>query len=67
MLLDFTDDWQVGKVHLAQTLYIFLARTMYSSEVANIYNSAEYKQGLEMCRVQFPYEEIVTWLKRCRF
>ena len=52
MLLDFTDGWQVGKVHLAQTLYIFLARTMYSSEVANIYNSAEYKQGLEMCRVQ---------------
>lgn len=67
MLLDFTDDWQVGKVHLAQTLYIFLARTMYSSEVANIYNSAEYKQGLEMCRVQFPYEEIVTWLKDVDF
>lgn len=67
MLLDFTDDWQVGKVHLAQTLYIFLARTMYSSEVANIYNSAEYKQGLEMCRVQFPYEEIVKWLKDVDF
>lgn len=67
MLLDFTDGWQVGKVHLAQTLYIFLARTMYSSEVANIYNSAEYKQGLEMCRVQFPYEEIVKWLKDVDF
>lgn len=67
MLLDFTDDWQVGKVHLAQTLYIFLARTMYSSEVANIYNSAEYKQGLEMCRVQFPYDEIVKWLKDVDF
>lgn len=67
MMLDFTDDWQVGKVHLVQTLYIFLARTMYSSEVANIYNSAEYKQGLEMCRVQFPYEEIVKWLKDVDF
>ena len=67
MLLDFTDDWQVGKVHLVQMLYIFLARTMYSSEVANIYNSAEYKQGLEMCRVQFPYEEIVKWLKDVDF
>lgn len=67
MLLDFTDDWQVGKVHLAQTLYIFLARTMYSSEVANIYNSVEYKQGLEMCRVQFPYDEIVKWLKDVDF
>lgn len=67
MLLDFTDDWQVGKVHLVQMLYIFLARTMYSSEVANIYNSAEYKQGLEMCRVQFPYDEIVKWLKDVDF
>lgn len=67
MMLDFTDDWQVGKVHLVQTLYIFLARTMYSSEVANIYNSAEYKQGLEMCRVQFPYEEIVKWFKDVDF
>ena len=67
MLLDFTDDWQVGKVHLVQMLYIFQARTMYSSEVANIYNSAEYKQGLEMCRVQFPYEEIVKWLKDVDF
>lgn len=67
MLLDFTDDWQVGKVHLVQTFYIFLARTMYSSEVANIYNSAEYKQGLEMCRIQFPYDEIVKWLKDVDF
>lgn len=67
MLMDFTDDWQVGKVHLVQTLYIFLARTMYSSEVANIYNSAEYKQGLEMCHVQFSYEEIVKWLKDVDF
>lgn len=67
MLLNFTDDWQVCKAHLVQTLYIFLARTMYSSVVANIYNSAEYKQGLEMCRVQFPYDEIVKWLKDVDF
>ena len=67
MLLNFTDDWQVCKVNLVQTLYIFLARTMYSSVVANIYNSAENKQGLEMCRVQFPYEEIVKWLKDVDF
>ena len=67
ILLEFTDDWQVCKAHLVQTLYIFLARTMYSSEVANIYNSAEYKQGLEMCRVQFPYDEVVKWLKDVDF
>ncbi len=61
------EDWFASKERIVGTLYLFLARTMYSSEVANIYNSVEYKQGLEMCRIQFSYDRIVKWLENVDF
>lgn len=61
------EKWYESKVRIAKIFYIFLARIMYSSEVANIYNCAEYKQGLEMCHVQFPYDIISNWLENIDF
>lgn len=56
------EKWHTEKSRIAGILYLFLARTMYSSEVVTIFNSAEYKQGLEMCRVQFSYDQVCKWL-----
>lgn len=57
------DDWTDCRLEVAVTMYTYLARVMYTSEVANIINSEKYHQALEMGRIQISWQETRGWFK----
>ena len=57
------DDWTNRRLKVAGTMYVYLARVMYTSEVANIFNSEDFHQALEMGRVQNSWQETSGWFK----